>query len=74
MTDIRIERAESWSHLQELLFSASWNEQLGRFRSPGAFRGLSDASYKLDTTLIRLGGPFEQLEQHLLRNKDGRND
>jgi len=68
MTGIRIEKAESWGHLQDLLFSASWNEQLGRFRSPGAFRGLSDADYRLDTTLIRLGGPFKQLEHHLLRN------
>ena len=68
MAGIRIERAESWGHLQELLFSASWNEALGRFRSPGAFRGLSDATYCLDTTLMRLGGPFDQLEHHLLRN------
>jgi hypothetical protein len=68
MAGIKIQTAESWGDLQELLFCASWNEQLGRFRSPGAFRGLSDASYALDTTLMRLGGPFAQLERHLLRN------
>jgi hypothetical protein len=68
MTDMKIETAESWSDLQEMLFCASWNESLGRFRSPGAFRGLSDADYALDTTLMRLGGPYNQLERHLMRN------
>ena len=30
----RIDTASSWSDLQELLFDGSWNEGLGRFRSP----------------------------------------
>ena len=29
---------------------------------------LSDTSHRLETTLIRLGGNFEDLERHLLRN------
>jgi hypothetical protein len=33
-----------------------------------AFRGLSDAHYHLETTLIRLGGNYADLERHLLRN------
>ncbi len=65
---MRIDIAESWVHLQELLFDGSWNEKIGRFRSPWAFRGLSNAGYPLETTLIRLGGPFAELEHHLLRN------
>ncbi len=65
---MQVNTAESWSHFQELLFEGSWNETLGRFRSAWAFRGLSDASYCLDTTLMRLGGPYVQLERHLLRN------
>src|SRR5262249_7413229 len=65
---MRVDKAESWAHCQDLLFDGSWNEQLGRFRSPWAFRGLSEATYSLDTTLMRLGGPVEQLERHLLRN------
>jgi hypothetical protein len=68
MNNINIETARSWGELQEILFCASWNEALGRFRSPGAFRGLSDASYTLSTTLMRLGGPYQQLERHLMRN------
>ena len=63
-----VETASSWSHLQELLFDRSWNDSLGRFRSSMAFRGLSEVEYPLNTTLMRLGGDFEKLEKHLLRN------
>lgn len=61
-------RIKSWNELQEKLFENSWNPELGRFRSRYAFRGLSDANFKLKTTLIRLGGNFVELEHHLLRN------
>lgn len=61
-------RIESWSELQDELFADSWNPDIGRFRSRYAFRGLSDASYRLETTLIRLGGDYASLERHLLRN------
>lgn len=65
MNEIRV---NSWSELQDRLFEDSWNEQLSRFRSQFAFRGLSDATYRLETTLTRLGGNFAKLERHLLRN------
>jgi len=61
-------RVHSWNELQEQLFEESWNPELGRFRSRYAFRGLSDATYRLETSLIRLGGVFAVLERHLLRN------
>jgi hypothetical protein len=59
--------ANSWGHLHELLFSDSWNEQIKRFRSKHAFRGVTDANYKLDTSLKRLGGPYRVLEDHIVR-------
>ena len=59
---------KSWNELQEKLFEDSWNPQIGRYRSKYAFRGLSDSNYKLETTLIRLGGNYASLENHLLRN------
>ena len=31
-------------------------------------RGISNANYKLETSLIRLGGPYRKLERHLLDN------
>src|SRR5690606_21907833 len=39
-----------------------------RFRSKYAFRGLSEAAYRLDTTLLRHAGDLTELEAHLLRN------
>jgi hypothetical protein len=61
-------RVNSWNKLQNELFAESWDETLGRFRSRFAFRGLSDACYRLETTLMRLGGDFAGLEHHLMRN------
>lgn len=60
--------ASSWDDLQSKLFAESWNEEIGRFRSRFAFRGLSDSAYRLETTLIRLGGQYAELERHMLRN------
>lgn len=65
MTEVTI---NSWCQLQEELFQGSWNDTIQRYRSPCVFRGLSDKSYRLETSLMRLGGPYWQLEQHLLRN------
>jgi FRG domain len=65
MTEIR---AESWTHLQELLYEESWQEGLGRFRSDFVFRGLQDAGSDLSTSLARLGGDYADVERHLLRN------
>lgn len=59
---------DSWCHLQDELFAGAWDDGLGRFRTNSAFRGLSDAAYHLDTTLVRLGGDYARLEKHLLRN------
>ncbi|MEL6537273.1 MAG: FRG domain-containing protein [Bacteroidota bacterium] len=61
-------RPESWTELQELLFQDTWDEKIARYRSPFVYRGLGDASYPLLTSLMRLSGPFEVLEHHLLRN------
>ncbi|HET9530087.1 MAG TPA: FRG domain-containing protein [Blastocatellia bacterium] len=58
----------SWHELSERLYEDSWKEPLGRFRSNSAYRGLSNVSYDLKTSLIRLAGKTERLENHLLRN------
>ena len=59
-------RAESWSHLMDLLFLNAWEDPLKRFRSPFVYRGLADVNYPLSSTLNRLGE--SHLEKHLLRN------
>ncbi len=58
----------SWDQLLEDLFSGSLDKNLDRYRSPYVFRGLSDADYKLETTLMRLGGIYYDMEHHLMRN------
>jgi hypothetical protein len=59
---------KTWTELIEVLFEHSWNDDLRRFRSRDAFRGMSDASYELSSSLMRLGGDYWQLEKHLVRN------
>lgn len=59
----------SWNELNDAVFADSWQPGIGRFRSNVAFRGVSNAAYsRLGTSLMRLGGPYEQMEAHLLRN------
>jgi hypothetical protein len=61
-------RAESWAHLHELLFADSWHEGLARHRSDFVFRGEASREAQLTTSLQRLGGDFQDVEPHLLRN------
>ena len=61
-------RVASWNELQDALFDDSWNETLGRHRSPCAFRGCSNSAFGLESALMRLGGNYEELEPHLIRN------
>lgn len=65
MEDIRI---DSWSELLDRLYANSWKEDLNRFRSDWAFRGLEAPEDELCTSLMRLGGEYDELEHHLLRN------
>src|SRR4051812_34914114 len=64
-------RPSSWLELLDALYAESWNESLGRYRSPYAFRGQSIADEDLSSGLLRLaaGRPnVARLELHLLRN------
>src|SRR5574338_1626825 len=58
----------SWAELQEQLFTGAWQKEILRFRSPYAFRGVPDAAYSLETSLMQLGGDYASMERHLLRN------
>ncbi|MEM9530746.1 MAG: FRG domain-containing protein [Pseudomonadota bacterium] len=61
-------RVRSWAHLNEVLFDEPVHPHIGRYRSNCAFRGVSDASYGLESTLMRLGGDFVRLEPHIVRS------
>jgi hypothetical protein len=59
----------SWNELNDAVYAEAWQGALGRFRSDFVFRGISNARVaSLTTSLIRLGGPYAELEGHLLRN------
>jgi len=64
-------RPSTWGALIAALYDASWNDALGRYRSPYAFRGHSRTDEDLSNGLVRLaaGRPnVAGLELHLLRN------
>jgi hypothetical protein len=61
-------RLKDWNELLESLFEDAWQPDLQRHRSPYAFRGMPENSSRLDTSLIRLGGSYAEMEGHLLRN------
>jgi hypothetical protein len=61
-------RAESWTHLHELLFADAWHQGLGRHRSDFVFRGEATTHGRLTTSLQRLGGDYADVERHLLRS------
>lgn len=65
MEDVRV---ATWAELQDQLYEGSWQQAIGRFRSPFAFRGMPRASYGLRTSLMQLGGAYDRKESHLLRN------
>ncbi len=60
--------ATSWTDLIDQLYAHSWQDDIRRYRSNYAFRGLSDETYDLKSSLIRLGGKYYDLESYLLRN------
>ena len=63
-----IQTATSWADLYERVFAESWDAKIQRHRSRHAFRGVSAENFKLESSLMRLGGPYKLLESHLLRN------
>ena len=61
----------SWFDILDALYEGSWNEDLQRFRSPYAFRGLASQDHTLASSLVRLAKPaadVKRLELALLRN------
>jgi hypothetical protein len=57
-------RVATWSELQEAVFADSWRDNISRFRSSFAFRGVPHETHSLETSL-QTGG-FVPHERHLL--------
>lgn len=63
--------AKNWLAVVEELYEGSWNAELGRYRSPYAFRGVPSADHTLTSSLVRLAADrvnIRRLELALLRN------
>jgi hypothetical protein len=58
---------KNYDQLHHALLRSSWDAKLKRYRSNFAFRGVSDYSYKLPTSLNRLNNE-QSIERHLIRN------
>lgn len=62
---------KSWLDILETLYEGSWSDDLQRFRSPFAFRGMERRDRPLASSLARLAEPgadISRLELALLRN------
>ncbi len=61
---------KSWAELLDELYRDSWDPVISRHRSPFVYRGMSNASMDLRTSLMRIAGgkKIRDLEGHLLRN------
>lgn len=62
---------KNWLDIVDALYEGSWSEDLRRFRSPFAFRGLSRENHTLSSSLVRLADGREdvhRVELALLRN------
>ncbi len=62
---------KSWLDVVDALYEGSWNQDLQRFRSPFAFRGLTRVDHRLTSSLTRLAdgrADLYRLEMALLRN------
>ncbi|MGO6997875.1 FRG domain-containing protein [Rhizobium leguminosarum] len=60
--------ATSWENLISLLYQGDWDGAISRHRSSMVFRGMTNSSWTMKTSLMRLGGNYSVLEKHLLRN------
>jgi hypothetical protein len=68
-TITRQTRVESWRELNEALYDIP-QTRFGRHRSNFVYRGLADQAWNLKTSLIRLGGPYADVEGPLLRSDE----
>ncbi len=58
----------NWNELIQMLYDIPKDRDLNRYRSDYFYRGLADASWNLESSLMRLGGDYHKVEGALLRN------
>jgi hypothetical protein len=60
-------QAENWLDLQHFLFD-EYEEDIGRYRSGFAYRGVPDSQFTLETSIQRVGRKPSEVEEYILRN------
>ena len=60
--------ATSWRELDDALTDWTWCQQPGQVRPAVVYRGSASSQWPAQTSLSRLGGPFADLEHHLVTN------
>lgn len=68
MMPTKIVQPRNWLDLIEELYDGDWDPTIKRYRGKFAYRGVVDSSWDMRTSLMRLSGPYETLERHLIRN------
>ena len=64
---MKTKKINNWSELNDVLFEDTWNDDIQRFRSTFAYRGMSDSNFALQNSLSRLGKHYETMERNLLK-------
>lgn len=57
----------NWNELNDQLFKDTYNNNMNRFRSTFAYRGVAEKEYSLKNGLSRLGTPYKNMEKNLLK-------
>jgi hypothetical protein len=66
MPDIRV---KNWMHLHKVLYDLKpFDDTHKRYRSKYVYRGMADCHWRLESSLYRMGGAFETVEEPLLRS------
>lgn len=56
-----------WSDLMKILHDDTYDDSISRHRSTYAFRGMSCASWEMETSLSRLGVPYDGMELNIIK-------
>jgi len=67
MSTPNIVTPSTWADVYAELFADTFNARIGRFKSRYAYRGVSSASFRMVTSLMRTGPKYKSVETHLLR-------
>jgi hypothetical protein len=54
---VEVIEATNWEQIDRALTRGAWNERLQRFRADDVYRGVSEVSWSMQTSLARLGYP-----------------